>query len=147
MGQTLDIGSGKTVKFTIRFKSPATNNNKDKVQVNHIDLIAGNVTGKSAPGTAAYGKDTNGSTSVIKSFTSKDWKVVNGWNEINWEVKNVKNDMYFRLRGTNLGYNVQNETDAQGNPLMDELAGPNTAAKAYADLWFYSNPIFVNAGK
>jgi hypothetical protein len=33
--------------------------------------------------------------------------------------------------------------DGQGNPLSDELLAPNTQDKAYADLWFYSNPIFV----
>ncbi|HEX2946103.1 MAG TPA: hypothetical protein VHT96_09115 [Clostridia bacterium] len=147
MGQTLNLNKGGSVKLTIRFKSPSVNNNKDKVQVNHIDLISGNVTGKASPGTAAYSSDTNESAKVIKSFTSKDWKSVSGWNEITWEVKNISNDIYFRLRGTNLSYNVPNETDAQGNPLIDDLVGQNNADKAYADLWFYSNPIFVDAGR
>jgi hypothetical protein len=39
--------------------------------------------------------------------------------------------------------NTPNQTDACGNPLSDSLMAPNDAAKAFADLWFYSNPIFV----
>jgi hypothetical protein len=51
--------------------------------------------------------------------------------------------MYFRLRGTNLPPDTPNETDAEGNPLADSLVGANTVAKAWADLWFYSNPIYI----
>ncbi len=71
-------------------------------------------------------------------------------------------DMYFRLRGTNLAPNTANETDAQGNPLVDEASyvdTPNPDPKAavktptvhgnlpeivWNDLWFYSNPVFVS---
>ena len=38
---------------------------------------------------------------------------------------------------------VPNETDANGNPLCDDLMGENTETKVWGDLWFYSNPIFV----
>jgi hypothetical protein len=55
--------------------------------------------------------------------------------------------MYYRLRGTNHAVNAPSETDAKGNPLSDFLATDNLgldgAAEAWADLWFYSNPIFV----
>jgi hypothetical protein len=70
---------------------------------------------------------------------------------------------YFRLRGTNLPPNTPNETDEHGNPLSDTLAknitytdpktlntvSLDTDVEAWADLWFYSNPIFikVNQGK
>ncbi len=51
------------------------------------------------------------------------------------------------LRGTNLAVNTASETDAAGNPLSDFLATDNLdldgADEAWADLWFYSNPIFV----
>jgi len=55
-----------------------------------------------------------------------------------------KNDekMYFRLRGTNHALDTPHQTDACGNPLAD-AKGENNAAKAFEDLWFYSNPIFV----
>ena len=51
--------------------------------------------------------------------------------------------MYFRLRGTNWALNTPLQTDTNGNPLLDMLEGTNDASKALADLWFYSNPIFV----
>jgi hypothetical protein len=67
-----------------------------------------------------------------------------GWQTIAYQLPRLDRDMYFRLRGTNLGHNIENETDEQGNPLSDELLAPNTQDKAYADLWFYSNPIFIH---
>lgn len=55
--------------------------------------------------------------------------------------------MYFRVRGNNLTPNTQYETDEMGNPLFDNLVhdglGIDGADEAWADLWFYSNPIFV----
>jgi hypothetical protein len=73
---------------------------------------------------------------------------------------------YFRLRGTNLPVSTPNETDANGNPLIDDLSNRNSVActhadcpthlnnvagtkyssydvAAWSDLWFYSNPVFV----
>ena len=144
MGETLDVKRGKAARFTIRFKSPRVNNNGDAVKVDHIDLIAGDVTGIIDPGTTEYSKDTNETTRVITRFDESSWEQEeDGWNVIRLSFKNVQNNMYFRLRGTNLPPNVPNETDADGNPLMDELMGTNDGSKAYQDLWFYSNPIFV----
>jgi len=50
--------------------------------------------------------------------------------------------MYFRLRGTNLGVDVPGQTQ-DGQPLVDEV-GQNDEAMAWKDIWFYSNPIFLN---
>jgi hypothetical protein len=70
------------------------------------------------------------------------------------------------LRGTNLPVSTPNETDANGNPLADDLSNAykvvcSDAAcpahlnvsngvkyssydvSAWSDLWFYSNPVFV----
>ena len=60
---------------------------------------------------------------------------------VTFSYKAEKNQ-YLRLRGTNLGLNVPDQTQ-KGNPLNDDLMGDNSPAKAWADLWFYSNPIFV----
>lgn len=144
MGEEFKVSKGNTVKITIRFKSPKRNNNGDKVKVDHIDLIAGSVTGKALPGTDEYSKDTNKTTRVIASFNEEDWeKEDGGWYACEYQTR-IDNNMYFRLRGTNLGLNVTNETDANGNPLCDELVGTNNENKAYSDLWFYSNPLFVS---
>ncbi len=114
--------------------------------VDHVDLIAGNVTGLIDPSSPEFKSNkTNPSTHVVQRFTSADWTVDGeGFNVITTTADNVTSDMYFRLRGTNLGLDVKNQTTAAGNPRLDMRMGTNTAAKAWADLWFYSNPIFVD---
>lgn len=78
--------------------------------------------------------------------------------------------MFIRLRGTNMPAGVPFETDIEGNPLADYEANDNIygsmdpeileeklfddvvittnnkldeVAEAYADVWFYSNPIYI----
>jgi hypothetical protein len=148
MGQTLRVKKGNPVTLTIAFKSPLMNNSGDAVAVDHLDLIAGEVKGKAEPGTTEYGKDTNDTTKVIKRFVTKGKKPgKDGWVSLSFTLKSAQKDMYFRLRGTNLCPGVPNETDDQGNPLMDDLMGSNNATKAYQDLWFYSNPISLKVEK
>lgn len=165
MGGTLNTTAGKTVTVTVAFRSPKVNQNGDPVKVNHVDLISGAVTGMIAPTSPDYTtKDTNPTAKVVKTFTAHSWKVANGWHTMTFKVKATAN-MYFRLRGTNLKANTAGETDAQGNPLMDSLgyvdfANPadgglkadgtpdlvhaNDPDVAWSDLWFYSNPVFLN---
>ena len=146
MGGTLVVKKGKTVRVKIRFHVPAKNNNGDAPQVDHIDLIKGDVSGKATPGTPEYDSDTNSSAKVTARFSSDEWKALRAkgtWHTVVYTLKPMK-DSYIRLRGTNLGVNVPNETDAAGNPLVDDLMGPNDPQKAYDDLWFYSNPIFID---
>ncbi|NBD27147.1 S-layer homology domain-containing protein [Paenibacillus glycinis] len=162
MGEDLQATEGDKLKLTIRFKSPATNNYETpinsgisgnmKPQVDHIDLIAGDVTGLAEPGTSAYDKATNDSTRVVATFTSEDWTTdADGYNVITYDLPSASKNQYFRLRGTNLGMNVAGETK-DGNPLIDPKATTADAAarfneindRNYQDLWFYSNPIFVD---
>jgi hypothetical protein len=162
IGQTFRAKPGQVVTVVVSVHSPAQNENGDRPVVNHIDLIAGNVTGRISSSSPDYAtKDTNSSTHVIKTFTKSSWKrTKGGWKTMTVRVKATAN-MYFRLRGTNLAANTPNETDASGNPLKDELsytsipnpidggatmtAPVNTAALAWTDLWFYSNPVFLTA--
>jgi hypothetical protein len=160
MGQTLTSSRGKTVTVTVAFKSPEMNANGDSPKVDHVDLIAGDVTGPIASTSADYTtKETNSSTKVITSFKTFNSKA--GWMTASFKVK-VEGSMYFRLRGTNLAPGTANETDVEGNPLVDTLTYqdvPNPDPKAAAttptihgnlpqmcwdDLWFYSNPIYVS---
>ena len=147
MGQSLVVDKSKSsnnVNITIRFHSPETNNNGDHVQLDHIDLIAGQVTGTVLPASADYNNPTNATTQVIATFNRHDWRRdQDGWYYVQFEMKLTAN-AYFRLRGTNMPRNTPNQTDAAGNPLLDSLVGPNNAQEAFRDLWFYSNPIFVS---
>jgi hypothetical protein len=152
MGGNLSGGLGDDMEITIRFRTPSVNNNGNKETVDHIDLIAGEVHGKVSKylpdgitPNPAYNKNSNETAKVIATFTGKDCRDYgDGWRTIVHRVTDVRQDMYFRLRGTNLGCGVQGETDRECNPLNDGLMAPNTTEKAYADLWFYSNPIFVS---
>lgn len=163
MGGELKARAGDTVTVTIRFKSPDHNNYQYPIDsglnvnvrptVDHVDLIAGDVTPRAAAGSPGYSKDTNDSTRVIATFTAADWKLdKDGYNTVTYTYKAAKNQ-YFRLRGTNLGMNVPGETQ-NGNPLPDQktVVTEDAArfnainARNYNDLWFYSNPVFVTVG-
>jgi hypothetical protein len=143
MGGVLVTREGDDVRVTIRFKSPVRNNNGDPVAVDHVDLIVGEVTGLKVPGTSDYKHgETNPSTHVVARFS--EWQVDDeGYNVASHVLEDVREDLYLRLRGTNLGLGVLDETDDEGNPLCDDLVGTNTEEKAWLDLWFYSNPIFI----
>ncbi len=161
MGSNLVVNKGKSVKITIKARDPQganynTYSSYTNPVLDHIDIIKGKVTGKIDPASPNYNVQTVSTTSVIarfdavggvtdtKNITSQQWKSLgNGWVEMSMIISNVTDSVYFRLRGSNQGLNVTNETDADGNPLADALMGTNDAAKAFADLWFYSNPIFV----
>lgn len=78
-----------------------------------------------------------------------------GYSVIVHHIKNVDKNTYFRLRGTNLACDTPYETGPATKlpsadyckPLADALVTKNLgidgAQEAWADLWFYSNPIFV----
>ncbi len=161
MGSALQIQEGKSIKITIKARDPQGNNfntysDYRNPVLDHIDFIQGNVTGMVLPSSPDYKKDSVNTTTVVARFDAKGgvkdasglisekWKSTGkGWVEMNFTIRNVTRPIYFRLRGTNVGINIPNETDQNGNPLNDKLMEPNSAAKAFADLWFYSNPIFV----
>lgn len=136
--------------------------------LDHIDLISGEVTGCISPDDPAYTVDTNDTAAVAATFECKACDEEGNMTFV-YTFKADK-DRYFRLRGSNLPAGVPLETDAMGNPLADYEASDNlyslldnneletklfegieipsnsgldNVAEAYADLWFYSNPIFI----
>ncbi len=141
MGQTFKTNKN-VVTLQIKLQSST---------LDHIDIIAGQIGNKIAPTDANYNVPSVSTTRVIARFDSKGGStdrngiVSRAWNKsgntitLSLDIA-VTGSMYFRLRGTNWGL-ASGETDANGNPLADEHT--NTAAKALADLWFYSNPIYV----
>ena len=115
----------------------------------------------------------NASATVRKVFNSTNWTASgDGVRVMSMLMPAVKASQYVRLRGSNLPASVPFETDANGNPLNDYEVSPfdQTAAgkvpctdaacpahlrtvngtryssfdvAAWSDLWFYSNPVFV----
>jgi hypothetical protein len=126
-------------------------------ELDHIELIAGKVTGLISPEEPDYTKDNVSTTAVIARFDARGGKVDpsglesqrwqdlgDGWKKITYQLE-VEGNMYVRLRGTNHPLNTPEESDGAGNPLPD-MAEENTAAEAFSDLWFYSNPVFIQTG-
>ncbi len=164
MGETLnaDLRRKNPVKLKIRFRSPQTNHAGQVPVVDHVDLIAGDVTGPvpkllpSGAANPAYSNPTNPSAKVIASFSAKDLEVdEDGYRTVVLTLKDLDRSTYFRLRGTNVACGTPNETGPATelpsadscSPLPDALAGKNDAQKAFADLWFYTNPVFVTVAR
>lgn len=167
MGQEIKVGAGEKIKLTFRFKSPDLNNYLKPVDgntlanmkpvVNHVDLIAGDVTAKASPDSAAYNVATNPTTRVLKRFTAADWKVgKDGFASVTIQLVASKNQ-YYRLRGTNLAVDTPG-LSFNGEPLADQKTwvlnnqgGVDNNGRVnaindrnYSSLWFYSNPVFVS---
>jgi hypothetical protein len=205
MGQTLKVKKGKAVTIKIKVLDPETPNfcpfdfnNPSLAQIgieqplnmpelDHIDVIAGTITGnvpttnEADPAATDYETDAQ----VIQTFYREYGKDKKGYMTYVMKIY-PKNDMFIRLRGTNLPAGVPYETDELGNPLADFEANDNIynlmqyaeegyqglgfekgitnkllnlmliddlristtdklddVVEAYADLWFYSNPIFI----
>lgn len=115
----------------------------------------------------------NTSTKIAKVFTKASWTAAaDGTLTMSYRVPAVKASQYLRLRGSNLPASTPYEMDANGNPIKDfdadgnipcsdaacpahmrvapagkaVTAGAKTSSldvAAWADLWFYSNPVFV----
>jgi hypothetical protein len=116
---------------------------------------------------------SNTSSKIAKVFNSTNWtSMAGGVKVMTLRVPAVTASQFVRLRGTNLPAATPSETDANGNPLLDFISNPNDQTlagtipcsdaacpahmrtvngvkyssfdvAAWADLWFYSNPVFV----
>ncbi|WP_221760864.1 hypothetical protein [Kibdelosporangium aridum] len=127
VGETLALSrrDRNDVEIEIRFRPPqGKNGNGDRPEVGRVDLIVGNVTGVNADLDA----DTNPTTKVVARFGPRDWRRQGSEYVIRHTLRNVEQDLYARVRGTN--------TD-ELEPLADGKENP------WTDLWFYSNPVFV----
>lgn len=125
VGGTARLPTAGEVKISIRVRDPdAANHNGDRPEIARIDLIVGNVTGPGADRTL----DTNASTRVEKRFTARDWRRDEEF-LLMTHMLDVSMPLYVRVRGTNT-----TELEPAVDP-PDENPWP--------DLWFYSNPVFI----
>jgi hypothetical protein len=95
----------------------------------HVDLIAGPVTGPAADRDTL----TAPGTRVVESFQVR--RAPGRTVRLRYRFRNVTEPFYLRLRGSD-----GNQLDSAGNPLVD-VPGD---ADPWVDLWFYSNPVFVD---
>jgi hypothetical protein len=126
IGGTLIVSSNSSVIVDINFCQPASPNaNGDSPSVERVDLIVGDVTGVFADPTTS----STAGTRVVERFYADDWRAENGCFAMSYTLPSVSTTMYLRVRGTNTS-EMEPELDPRGeNP--------------WQDLWFYSNPIFV----
>ena len=74
-------------------------------------------------------QDTNPTTRVVKRFTERDWTKKGEFLTMTYTLEDVHHSSYVRVRGTNTDA-LEPEIDPQGED-------------PWSDLWFYSNPIFI----
>jgi myo-inositol-hexaphosphate 3-phosphohydrolase len=125
LGGRLEVAAGTTLVVTIRVQDPAGRNPAGREPaVDHIDLIGGDVTGPAAD----RDTDRNPTTRVLRRFTAADWVRDGEWISASHRMV-ADRALYLRLRGTNT---------TEGEPAPDP-AGEDP----WSDLWFYTNPVFI----
>jgi hypothetical protein len=125
MGGTLHVRRDAKVRVTVRFlDSKTTNAHGDDPTVRRVDLIVGDIGPQ-----ASVGGDSNPTARVARRFGDRDWRKDGPYTTFSWMLGPVDRSGYVRLRGTST-----NEQE----PAMDMLHDD-----PWQDLWFYSNPVFI----
>ncbi len=126
IGGTLRVREGGDVRVTIRFLDPATPNHRgDSPEVARVGLVLGEVRGPVADRSA----DTNPSTRVLARFAREDWIREGPFWTVAYVVTDLTGGAYVRVRGTS-----SDELEPEPDPAGED---------PWTDLWFYSNPIFL----
>lgn len=129
IGEALRLPAGADVEVTIRFLDPeGANHGGGTPSVRRVDLIMGEVHGPvDDPDT-----NVNPTTRVVARLGPDAWTREGAHQVLRWVLEDVAHDSYIRVRGTN-GTEMEPEPDGRDeNP--------------WEDLWFYSNPIFLEMG-
>ena len=125
IGGRLTVNKNEKVTIEIRFKDPITPNaGGNNPSVKRVDLIVGEVSGRHDD----LSTDTSPATKVVKRFTS--WSSEDDFQVISYSL-NITRPVYLRVRGSS---NKEELEPAADGPEEDP----------WGDLWFYSNPVFVD---
>ena len=126
LGGTLRVAPGAQVTATVRFRDPETPNVAgENPAVRRVDVIVGEVRGP----TSDPANDRNPTTRVLARFTRDVLARDGDRYAIEAPLPAVDRDLYVRVRGTS--------TEDLEPPMDDPAENP------WHDLWFYSNPIFI----
>lgn len=132
----------------------------NKPQVMQVDMIQGAVTGP----VPSHLDDGSVNPEYFEPMAPATTRIVKSWGK--WRAKDTMHyrftataDSYVRARGTNIPAGTPYERDMDGNPLPDNLSDNiectdpacpphiegvlDKDVEAWADLWFYANPIFI----
>ncbi|RXR02032.1 hypothetical protein [Pseudoxanthomonas composti] len=120
-GQTLSARDGDTLVLTLRISLPAAPNfHNARPILHHIDIISGQP-----------GAGTGTPTMQVQTLTAAQWKQEGRTLSMTVSVPRPSQRGFVRVRGT---------STAQAHPAQD-VPGEDP----WEDLWFYSNPIFIEA--
>lgn len=118
LGETVTMPLGDRANLAIRLRLPVrTGTGSDPALLHHVDVIVGSV------------KEGTPDSRVAKRFVISAKQAGAGEVVLNYRLPRSAPDCYIRLRGT---------ATREGEPLPD-LPGEDPRA----DLWFYSNPIWI----
>lgn len=126
LGDAVEVRAGGRVTVDIRVRPlRGTNARGEQPRVRRVDLIMGQVTGR----TENLDSDTNPSTRVVARFSEADWQEQGDSLRMRYTLENVRDDSYIRVRGTNTP-DLEPQPDVRGED-------------PWQDLWFYANPTFL----
>ena len=126
IGGTLRVAQQERVDIRIRFRDPDIPNvHEDNPTVHRVDLILGAVQGPLSDPSV----DRNPTARVIGRFTGREWTRDGDRYSVATTLPAIDGDVYIRVRGT---------STQDTEPRMD-----TPGEDPWADLWFYSNPIFI----
>ena len=126
IGGVLTIKAGDPVDLSIRLLDPVQPNSRGEMpELQRVDLIIGSITGPAADPTA----DRHDQVRVVRSFSSGQWRHEGDYLVMDHRLPALDEPAYVRVRGTNT---------RQAEPLADEVG-----EDPWQDLWFYSNPVFI----
>ena len=129
IGGTLSLAEGGDVEVTIRLRDPAGQNHGGRSpEVARVDLIVGEITGPAADRSS----DRNPTTRVAERFTAEQWRRDGEYLTMSFTLPDVHHPTYLRVRGTST-HEMEPDLDPRGED-------------PWTDLWFYSNPIFIQTG-
>lgn len=125
-GGRLRVARGSDVTVVIRLRDPAGANFGGRTpEVARVDVIRSEITGPVADRAA----DRNPRARVERRFGPRDWVRDGERLSMTLTLRNVTEATYVRVRGTN---------GAELEPAPD-IGGEDP----WSDLWFYSNPVFI----
>ena len=118
MGGTLALSVGDTMVVELKVRQPSQPNfNGQSPVLDHIDVIVGAADGDGAP------------RMQVRRFGPADWQREGQWLSLSWELPAPARGGFVRVRGT---------STTEQEPVAD-VPGEDP----WRDLWFYSNPVFV----
>ena len=126
IGETLEVGPNSVVVINLKVLDPPTNNhNGQNPTLERVDLIFGEFFEEEVD----METDENPSTRVLRRWGRQELSVQGDYLKTRHRIENPKKSFYVRLRGTN---------SQELEPLED-----NENENPWNDLWFYTNPIFI----